>query len=53
MIIFHQKTLGSLIVPLFTRPTAAAEQKRFNSTVFSWVFKKRLLTSFFFQWSIV
>jgi hypothetical protein len=27
------------LVPLFTRPTSISEQKRFNSTVFSWVFK--------------
>jgi hypothetical protein len=36
---FSSKKLGPLLVPLFTRPTSISEQKRFNSTVFSWVFK--------------
>ncbi len=36
---FSSKKLGPLFVPLFTRPTSIPEQKRFNSTVFSWVFK--------------
>jgi len=36
---FSSKKLGSLFVPLFTRPTSTSEQKRFNSTVFSWVLK--------------
>jgi len=36
---FSLKKLGPLLVPLFTRPTSISEQKRFNSTVFSWVFK--------------
>jgi len=40
---FSSKKLGSLYVPLFTRPTSITEQKRFNSTVFSWVFKSYLL----------
>lgn len=35
---FSSKKLGSLYVPLFTRPSSTIEQKRFNSTVFSWVF---------------
>ncbi|CAF0739154.1 unnamed protein product [Adineta steineri] len=34
---FSSKKLGSLFVPLFTRPTSLIEQKRFNSTVFSWI----------------
>ena len=36
---FSSKKLGPLLVPLFTRPKSIAEQKRFNSTFFSWVFK--------------
>jgi hypothetical protein len=35
---FSSKKLGPFFVPLFTRPTSMTEQKRFNSTVFSWVF---------------
>lgn len=35
---FSSKKLGPLVVPLFTRPTSLSEQKRFNSTVFSWVY---------------
>lgn len=35
---FSSKKLGSLFVPLFTRPTSVDEQRRFNATVFSWVF---------------
>lgn len=34
---FSSKKLGPLSVPLFTRPASAKEQRRFNSTVFSWV----------------
>ncbi|CAF0852794.1 unnamed protein product [Adineta ricciae] len=34
---FSSKKLGSLSVPLFTRSTSISEQKRFNSTVFSWI----------------
>ncbi|CAF2578991.1 unnamed protein product [Rotaria sp. Silwood2] len=34
---FSSKKLGPLFVPLFTRPTSVVEQKRFNSTVFSWI----------------
>ena len=36
---FSSKKLGNLHVPLFTRPSSSTEQKRFNSTVFSWVFR--------------
>ncbi|CAF3377355.1 unnamed protein product [Rotaria socialis] len=34
---FSSKKLGSLFVPLFTRPSPMIEQQRFNSTVFSWI----------------
>ncbi len=43
---FSFKKLGSLFVPLFTRPTSPIEQKRFNSTVFSWVHKHILIFKF-------
>jgi hypothetical protein len=43
---FSSKKLGTLLVPLFTRPTSPAEQKRFNTTVFSWVCSRAEVTPF-------
>lgn len=44
---FSSKKLASFSVPLFTRSASISEQKRFNSTVFSWVFIFNMLSEIF------